>query len=153
MKAFRFSLERALHWRGIQCELEEAKSTRLGTERVALAQQLVNIATARKSAAESILSSAEILSAEFQTLATYNNWTEQQKVRIAQKARQLDQQIAEQALRTAEARRKKKLLEKLREGRLQKWTALRDSEDEQVAADSWLSRYVAERYTTDHASP
>ena len=153
MKAFRFPLERVLQWRGMQCELEEATSTRLGIQRAALEQELVDLASARKNAAESIFRSPEILSAEFQTLATYNNWTEQQKARINQKVRQLDQQIAEQALRTAEARRKKKLLEKLREGRLQKWTVLRDSEDEQAAADSWLSRYAAERYTTDHASP
>ena len=153
MKAFRFPLERVLHWRGMQCELEEAAGTKLITQRAALAQELIAIATARKNAADSILRSTEIFSAEFQTLATYNNWTDQQKARIGQKAGQLDQEIAAQALRTAEARRKKKLLEKLREGRLRKWTALRDAEDEQAAADSWLSRYAAERYTTEHVSP
>jgi len=58
-----------------------------------------------------------------------------------------------QLLRTAEARRKRKLLEILREKRLTEWTVLRDKEDEQAAADSWLSRYAAERYTTENVPP
>ncbi len=153
MKAFRFPLERVLHWRKMQCELEEAATGRLAAQQAELAQKLNDVTALRKGAADSILAETTVASADFQTLASFNLWADQQRVRLQARAQQLQQEAQAQMLRTAEARRKKKLLETLRKSRLVKWTALRDAEDEQAAADSWLSRFVTERYTTEHAAP
>jgi len=153
VKAFRFPLDRVLHWRTLQCELEEATGMRLAVQRQQLANQLEQITALRKSAADSITQQATVESSEFQTLASFNVWAEQRKAQIRGRAEKLKQEADAQLIRTAEARRKKKLLEILRETRLTTWTALRDKEDEQAAADSWLSRYAAERYTTENAFP
>lgn len=153
MKAFRFPLERVLQWRRMQCELEEAANSRLVAQRAQLAQSLSDLTALRKGAADSILAETTVASADFQTLANFHVWTDHQRVRLQARAQQLQQEAQAQMLGTAEARRKKKLLETLRESRLVKWTALRDAEDEQAGADSWLSRFAAERYTTEHAAP
>ena len=153
MKVFRFPLDRVLHWRTLQCELEEAAGARLAGKRVQLANQLEEVTGLRKSAAAFITRQSTVESADFQTLASFNGWAEQQKANIRVQAEKLRLEAAAQLLRTAEARRKKKLLEILREARLAKWTALSDKEDEQAAADAWLSRYAAERYTTENAFP
>lgn len=153
MKVFRFPLDRVLHWRTLQCELEEAAGARLAGKRAQLANQLEEVTGLRKSAADFITRQSTVESADFQTLASFNGWAEQQKANIRVQAEKLRLEAAAQLLRTAEARRKKKLLEILREARLAKWTALSDKEDEQAAADAWLSRYAAERYTTENAFP
>lgn len=153
MKAFRFPLDRVLHWRTVQCELEEAAGLRLAAQRSQLAEQVEQISALRKNAASFITDQATVEATEFQTLASFNVWAEQRKAEIRRRAAKLKQEADAQFVRTAEARRKKKLLETLRESRLTTWTALRDKEDEQAAADSWLSRYAAERYTTENASP
>ncbi len=153
MKTFRFPLDRVLHWRTLQCELEEAAGTHLAAQRAQLAEDLTKITTLRKDASDSVTQQTTVNASDFQTLASFNVWAEQQKAKIRARAEKLRLEAEAQLLRTAEARRKKKLLEILRENRLTEWTALRDKEDEQAAADSWLSRYAAERYTTENVSP
>ena len=151
MKAFRFPLDRVLRWRATQCELEEAAMSRLTSQRTQLASAIEKIADGRRKASESISSQNEVQAAEFQTIAAFQVSMDVQKARFVQRSRELEKQIANQVVRTAEARRKKKLLEILREGRLTEWTAQRNAEDEEAAADSWLARYAAERYTTENA--
>ena len=153
MKAFRFPLDRVLRWRTTQCEMEEAAMSRLTSQRAQLANAIEQIAIGRKQASEAISSQNEVPAAEFQTIAAFQVSMDVQKTRLVQRSRELEQQIANQTIKTAEARRKKKLLEILREGRLTQWTALRNAEDEAAATDSWLTRYVAERYTTENATP
>ena len=153
MKSFRFPLERVLHWRGLQCELEEAAGSRLASQRARLAEDLTKITALRKEAADSVTQQAMVDACDFQTLASFNVWADQQKGKIRERGEKLRIEAEAQLLRTAEARRKRKLLEILREKRLTEWTVLRDKEDEQAAADSWLSRYAAERYTTENVPP
>ncbi len=153
MKAFRFPLDRVLHWRTLQCELEEAAGTRLAAQRAQVAEQLSNISVLRKEAADSVTQQTMVDACDFQTLANFNVWAEQQKIKIRERAEKLRLEAEAQLVRTAEARRKRKLLEILREKRLTEWTALRDKDDEQAAADSWLSRFAAERYTTENVPP
>lgn len=151
MKAFRFPLERVLHWRATQCDLEEAAMFRLTSQRGQLADAIARIATNRQQASESISSQNEVQSAEFQTVAAFNVSMDQQKVKLQARARELEIEIEKQLLRTADARRKKKMLETLRESRLAHWTTQQSAENEAAAADSWLARYAAERYTTTNA--
>ena len=151
MKAFRFPLNRVLHWRATQCELEEAALSRLTSRRVSLANAIEQIATSRKEAATEISTQTEVSSALFQTIPAFHVRIDQQKALLQLKAKELEREIEAQLRRTAEARRKKKLLETLRESRLSDWTALRNAEDEAAAADAWLARYASERYTTTNA--
>ncbi len=151
MKAFRFPLDRVLHWRTTQCELEEAALTRLTSQRGKLSSAVAQIAAQRTEASDAISRNPEIESGEFQTVHAFHISLDQQKSRLQARARELERQIETQVRQTAEARRKKKLLEKLRESRLTQWTSLRNAEDETAAADSWLARYVSERYTTTNA--
>ncbi len=153
MKAFRFPLDRVLHWRKLQAELEEAATRRIAAQQAQIAKHLEEITSLRKRTADSLLAESPIRLENFQTLASFNTWADQQKLRVQAHARQLQQEAEAQLLRTAEARRKTKLLEKLRASRVTKWTALRNAEDEQAAADSWLSRFAAERYTTHNDLP
>lgn len=151
MKAFRFPLQRVLQWRAMQCQLEDAVTARLTGQRDAIANAISNIVAQRMSAANAILDQPIIAAVEIQTVAAYQTTTDQQIVQLKSKARELDREIAAQLRKSAEARRKKKLLETLREDRLEEWTTLRNAEDEAAAADSWLSRFAAERYTTTNA--
>ncbi len=153
MKAFRFPLDRVLQWRTSQCELEEAALGRLLSQRSQLLEALEQISGLRKRAADALVSEREIESATFHTIGNFNARTDQQKAMIRTRAQVLEREIEQQQRKTAEARRKKKLLETLRASRHNQWTVQLDAENEQVAADSWLARFSAERYTTTNAFP
>ena len=152
MKAFRFRLDRVLHWRAIQCELQEAALLRLTEQRVSLVDAIQQLGVTRKEASEAISSQLEIPSSIFQTVPAFHVRIDQEKAQLQLRGREVERALETQLRQTAEARRKQKLLEMLRESRLSHWTALRNAEDEAAAADAWLARYASERYTTTNAS-
>ena len=153
MKAFRFPLDRVLQWRATQCDLEETATARLISQREQLQSQLEQIGRYRQEASEVILAEREVDSVTFQTVANFHRRIAQLKSRTEANAKSLEAEIAAQMIRTADARRKKRLLETLRGKKLQNWTALQNAENEQAAADSWLTKFAAERYTTSNATP
>ena len=141
MKSFHFPLQNALALRSKQLELEEVRYKR----------QLAEVAELDRKRAEVEASSlrAEVQVREWRTVASSDlmalghfrlrarRLEEQIRIRRVEAATQLEAQYKTML----EARRRCRLLERLKERRLAEWTAARDHEVEEIAAESYMARW------------
>jgi flagellar export protein FliJ len=142
MTAFRFRLQKVLDWRHTQLELEEARY------RQAIAA-VAEIDRARAAlAAEGIHTEAEVRSWNPVTecdLAALGEFRLHVRARDADLASRRAAGVKELEARQAamlEARRRYRLLERLKERGLAAWTAERDKELEQLASEAFLARWT-----------
>lgn len=141
MKAFRFPLERVLHWRKTQLELERAVMERLTQRRVELEAALKLNAANRVDAERSIAHAGGVTSSDIQTLSAYQARATREKAALLERAQTLQRETAAQMAKTMETQRRVKLLERLRGKRLDEWTSTMDAEQERFAAEAWLGRW------------
>jgi hypothetical protein len=141
--AFRFRLQKVLEWRQTELELAEA---RLRQQAAALAE----IDRARAGlAAEGIHTEAEVRSwnpvtdRELAALGEFRLHVRARDAALAARRFECVKQL--EALQSAmlEARRRFRLLERLKERGLEAWTAERDRELEQLASEAFLARWTA----------
>ena len=141
MKIFRFPLERVLHWRTTQLELERAAMQRLVQRKLELEHAFQAIASNRNAEEFAIAHASSIDSRELQTLSAYQSRTVREKTNLLNLGAQLERETAAQLGKITEAQRRVKLLERLREQRLQEWTGELAKEQEQFAAEAWLGQW------------
>lgn len=141
MKAFRFPLERVLQWRRTQLELERAAMQHLVQRKLELDSAVQAIAASRTVAELAIAHASSLDSRELQTLSAYQNRTTREKRSLLERRPQLDREVATQLVKITEAQRRVKLLERLREQRLQEWTGEMAKEQEQFATEAWLGQW------------
>ncbi|MFB3825902.1 MAG: hypothetical protein ACE15B_04000 [Bryobacteraceae bacterium] len=140
MKAFRFRLEAALGWRGAELRLEEQALEKA----LACAAQAASEAAAVE--AEIARAGRELLEAESRTgaeLAAHARWREalvQLGGEMAARRAEAERAAAAQRLRVMEARRRVRLLERLRERRLAQWRYEAGRELEAFAGDAHAAR-------------
>jgi len=145
MKKFSFPLDRVLTWRNTQTRLEEASLEKLRAELRALDQQRTEVDRLLVDARDSLLGSHSASSMEIAALEHYRAAAAQHVVRIAHDRAALEQKIAKQMTAVAERRRDARLLEKLRERRLAEWNVAADREVEQLAEESYMSKFSRAR--------
>jgi hypothetical protein len=144
MKSFHFPLQKALDWR----------STQLGLEEVRYKQRVFDLAELDRTRAEVEASGmrAEVQVREWGTVASCdlmalgNFRLRARKLEAQIRIRRIDasNQLAAQQQKMLEARRRCRLLERLKERRLAEWTLERDHEVEEIAAESYLARWNRE---------
>ena len=141
MKSFRFRLDKALEWRRAQLDIEEARYKR---EIVALAEL-----DRRRDALLDSSRRAETQVREWdgvtgRDLAALGEFRLQVKARereiASQRADQLKRIAAQQAA-MLEASRRCRLLERLRERRLEEWREAENRELEELASESYLANW------------
>lgn len=139
MARFRFPLERVLELRRSQLEMEEMRfrEAAAGVAELDRMRAELNAAGAR---AESQVREWSPVSGE--DLAALGNF----RLRIKQKERDIEgmraqrlRHLAEREASLLEARRRCRLLERLRERRLEEWRAASDREMEAMAAELYLA--------------
>jgi flagellar export protein FliJ len=145
MRSFQFSLERVLSWRRTELRSEEARLAPLVAERGRLEAAYADIVRAHAHAQEDLLASGPVNGAELEALAHYRIHLEKQKIAVAQKAQQCREGIGAQQVRIVEAQRRARLLEKLRERRLEEWRNIADREMENFAGEAFLARWRLRR--------
>jgi flagellar export protein FliJ len=142
MKTFRFPLDQALHIRRAQLEIEQAKLQRLLHQRQQLEQQgaaiLMEAANTRRAIATQVLLNAN----EIATLPDYQRGAKHRLLKLDRMKQDLLKRTQDQSRATLEAERKVKLLEKLREKRFKEWNSEMQKEQENFAADAYLSRWT-----------
>ncbi len=143
MKAFRFPLEHALHWRRTQLEMERATLGRLQQQREQLETTLATLDQVRIEMQQGFAGTAWISAAELQTVNAYQGRIKQEKTTQQSKLEALARETAAQLEKTTKAQQQVKLLERLRSRCLQVWTEERNAEQERFAAEAWLSRLIA----------
>ena len=145
MHAFEFRLQRILEFRLQQAEVEHASLQKLLAQLRQLddeARNLQNqILEARQDAEHQLFPRG----GDFLALAKFENFVGRRTTFIGGQQKQLQPLIERQRAVTIEAERNVKLLKRLRERKLKEWTAARDKELNELAADSHLARLSAQR--------
>ena len=142
MKAFLFPLDRALHIRRAQFEIEQARLQRLMREREELEQRTTEVIDEAAAARRGITSQTPLIPGEISTVSDYQRDVRQQLHKMAQQMCELDVAVIKQREQAMESERKVKLLEKLRAKRLDAWEIQMEKDQENFSADAYLARWT-----------
>jgi hypothetical protein len=141
MKAFHFPLEKVLDWRRAQLELEEARYKQHAAALAALDRRRAEVEASGVRAEIEVRGWNPIAAGDLTALGNFRLYVKSQESEIARRRFEAAQKLAEQQKLMLEARRRCRLLERLKDRRLTEWTAERDHEVEQIAAESYLARW------------
>jgi hypothetical protein len=141
MKTFRFPLEKALDWRRIELELEEARYKQFSAELTELDRRRAEIEASGLRAEIEVREWSPVSGGDLAALGSFRLRVKSQEAEIARRRGECALKLADQQKQMLEARRRCRLLERLKDRRLAEWTAARDHELEQIAAESYLARW------------
>jgi flagellar export protein FliJ len=147
MQRFQFRLDRVLDWRRKQYAMEE---TRLAAclVQVREAERKMEALRAERAAIDrELLNRAAIPAADFLNLGRYRLRAAKEELELAEERRQRLQAAAEQRARLQQAQRRVRLLEKMRERRLDEYTVEGARELDEAAAEAFLVRWSQARRT------
>ncbi len=141
MNAFRFPLKRVLDWRRTQLDLEEARYRQQAAKLAGLDRARAEIEAEGIRAEVQVREWRDVTSSDLEALSAFRLRVKARESRIAAERVDCAQVLAERQKAMLEARRKCKLLERLEERKMAEWTAARDKELEELAAESFLARH------------
>lgn len=140
MKAFKFTLEKALDWRRTQLELEEIRYKQQLSAVAALDRERAEVEASGIRAESQVREWNPVGSGDLAALGNYRLYVRSKESEIARRCGEAAQKVAEQQKLMLDARRRFRLLERLKARRFEEWTAERDHELEEIAAESFLAR-------------
>ena len=141
MKSFRFPLEKALEWRRVQLELEEARYKQQVADLAGLDRRRAEIEASGIHAEVQVREWNPIAAGDLTALGNFRLRVKSQETEIARLRVESAKKLGEQQRVMLEARRRCSLLERLKERRLAEWTHERDRELDEIAAESYLARW------------
>ena len=144
MKTFRFPLQRVLEWRALQLRVEEEKLAGLQQQLASLLQMREKVAAARNRSQSHLFASGTAAGSDLQTWALYQARLAKQEELLKTQMAQCEKLILEQRQRLLKARTDHRVLERLKERRWRQWVYLNDREQEDTAAEVYLSKWSRE---------
>jgi hypothetical protein len=145
MNAFRFPLEKVLEWRRTQSEIEELKVKQHAAILSELDRSRAELAAAAIQAELQVREATSVAGAELAALAGFRAHTRKREREILQHRALQVQKLAQQKHVMLEARRRYRLLERLRERRHAEWQSAADREMESFAAEAYLAQWTKRR--------
>jgi flagellar export protein FliJ len=121
MKAFRFRVDRVLDWRRTELDLEENRLKQMHAAVAALDRERADLETAAAEARREVAQAETSDALELHALDAYRRAVDLHRLRLADKRRQRQVELAGQQQKLLEARRRCQLLENLRDRRLAEW--------------------------------
>ncbi|MCS6954406.1 MAG: flagellar FliJ family protein [Bryobacterales bacterium] len=141
MKRFRFRLESVLRWRQTLEGIEQEKLRNLNARLHDLERARAEIEQLRRRLPGEVARRSGVSGAELAALDAYLRRLGAIEEELRQQRVQLHKQVEAQQQAVLEARRKVRLLERLKARRLADWQAELARETERVAADNYLARW------------
>ncbi len=141
MRAFRFPLQKALELRARQLDLEEAQFQRAAAALAAVDRERELLLSALTAAEALVRGVAVVPGEDLAALGAFRVHTGAEEKRIAQRRAQSEKALEEQRSVMLEARRRLRLLERLKERRHAEWSAEAAKELEEMASESYLARW------------
>lgn len=139
MNAFRFPLQKALEWRRKQLELEEAHFKQQAAAVAALDRRRAETEAAGIRAEIEVRQWGNVAGRDLAALDRFRLRVKSDEARIAQERAEAARVLAERQQTMLEARRRTRLLDRLRERRLEEWESARNRELEDMAGESFLA--------------
>jgi flagellar export protein FliJ len=141
MKSFRFPLEKALSWRRTQLEVEQTEFRKRSAAVAAIDQERSEMKAAGVAAEVQVRESRTIEGRDLEALARFRDWIRQREKQLIEAKVVRERALGEQRTVMLEARRRTKLLERLKERRLAEWNEASTRELESFAADAFLAKW------------
>ena len=148
MQRFQFRLDRVLDWYHKKCRMEENRLTAcLGLVHAA-ERKIEQLEAQREAIDQEILGRPAIPAADFVNLSRYRLRASKEAIELNEDRRQHMAAAAEQRVRVRRAQQRVKSVEKMRDRRLEEYTAAAGRELENAAADAYLARWSAPNQLT-----
>lgn len=142
MKAFRFRLEQALRWRCAQADLEKSRTAAVAARVSAVQTQLESRRNELSAAARDLAAGAP--GAALESWTAYSRRLRREIADNEKQLKEAERALGEQLRLLAEARRKVRLLENLKQSGQADWNAELDRELEAFAGEAFLIGYNRE---------
>jgi hypothetical protein len=141
--AFRFPLDRVLAWRRSQLDAEQAEFRQRADAVAAIDRERAELEASGVAAEVQIRECRTLEGRDLEALARFRAWVRTRDSRLADERVARQRALGEQRTRMLEARRRCRLLERLKERRLAEWTDAAEKELEAFAAEAYLARWPA----------
>jgi flagellar export protein FliJ len=141
MSGFRFSLEKALDLRRLQLELEESKFQQQAAALLELDRIRDQMRASRASAEAQVRIGGTALGLDLAALGAFRLHVQAKEKELAQRRVEGEKKLEERRNAMLEARRRCRLLERLKERRKGEWDTAFNRELEAVAAESFLAQW------------
>ena len=146
MARFHFPLEKVLRWRAVELAAEEAKLKRLVQEELQLQSLRAEITAERSNLVSSASALPGLRGDDLGTMAVYSHRLRRKAENLTQQLVRCESDLAAQRKNYSEAKRRMRLLEELKERKLEKWRYEQARLLEQLASESYLATWNRERF-------
>jgi flagellar export protein FliJ len=143
MKSFQFRLASALRLREVQLQAEQSKLHQLIAEQQRLKNSLEALQNERREQLLLLQNAPELGATELRALSSFLVACDTRALNIRDAATRQERLIEEQRRLVLRAERNVKLLDKLRERKLQEWTLETNRQIEAAAQEAWLAAHHA----------
>jgi flagellar export protein FliJ len=141
MNAFRFPLQKVLDWRRTQLDMEEARLKQQIAALAGLERERSDLEAEGQRAETELRRWGNVAGADLAALGSFRLSVKAREREIEARHAQRQEAMKEQQARMLEARRRFRLLEKLKERRWTEWQAAQARELEELASDSYLAQW------------
>jgi flagellar export protein FliJ len=145
MAQFQFSLEKVLRWRGVELTTEEAKLKAMLQVQLHLQTQLADVSAERSKLISSLGSMPDLRGDDLRTLTACGLRLRRTAETLAQRLLQCGRELTKQRKKYSEAKRRVRLLEELKDRRLQEWKYEEAAQLEELASESFLANWNRDR--------
>ncbi len=144
MKSFHFPLQKVLDLRTTQLEVEEVRYKKQLAEVAELDRKRAEVEASGLRAETQVREWGAVASNELTALGSFRLRARKLQTQIQSHRIEAANAADAQYQKMLEARRRCRLLQRLKERRLAEWTVARDHEVEEIAAESYLARWSRE---------
>src|SRR5580692_8054977 len=141
MSGFRFSLEKALDLRRLQLELEESRFQQQAAALLELDRMRDHMRASRAHAEAQVRAGGSAQGLDLAALGAFRLHVQAKEKALAQRRVEGEKKLEERRNAMLEARRRCRLLERLKERRKAEWDTAFNRELEAVAAESFLAQW------------
>lgn len=140
MPTFLFPLEGVLTWRKLECNLAEARLEQLWVELRRIEDRAAAIEAEREQLGNSFRGKQTFGTEDLRRAAQFNEYARRQKQKLTQARKEYAARIEEQRQAVRDARRRRDLIEKLKERRHKQWQMETDRRQDVLAGEIFLAQ-------------
>jgi hypothetical protein len=141
MMSFQFPLQKALDWRRTQLGLAEAGLQQQLAALAELDRARVELETVGRRTEVEVREFHPLAGGDLSALGSFRLLVKTQERQLAARRVECQKEVAVRQAAMLEARRRCRLLERLKERRWAEWLSARDRELEELASDSYLAQW------------
>ncbi|MGA1996997.1 MAG: hypothetical protein ABSH45_14575 [Bryobacteraceae bacterium] len=155
MRSFQFRLRRVLDWYRKKQQIEETRLAACRNTLTAVEEKIARLTAERVSNDRELLSRSAVPAVDFLNLSRYRLRAQRLEAEYTEERQRCESACREQMERVQKAQRQVKLLEKMKERRLEEYTYFSNRELENLAAEGFLATWKVQSTggEADHPRP